>query len=338
MLLCTSKSLFGQHYYCVFSRQEIDRNPCQFFLYRPCPGAHGDCRTGVCGGNSPTAGCGRAVYRGLSGSPQTGRFRHGVDRRVVACPGKTVPNPPAAVNGVWPCAPGRGSASFLSLSSGPARRRCSGRWSVPARPPSPSWLRSCCTIQALPLMPVVMTGLLDTAGNVLFALAAQIGRLDIAASTRQATVILARTVLKEPLHPHYVIGLGAAMAAVVMISFLANTRTAPDAQQRWRMNAPVKSKRSIPTGRQAEPCPGWAPATMPERTPSTDPMDGQRSPQRVPESSTCMTKPKAVANPPSMTRTAVEVSPTHRAAMVMMVAKRRLTQICSALLHSCLRT
>jgi hypothetical protein len=64
-------------------------------------------------------------------------------------------------------------------------------------------------------------------------------------------------------------------------------------------------------------------------------MAGKRTPQMTPRRSTYITKPKAVAKAPRITRAAVEVMPTVSAAAVRTVARMRLTQICSASVASC---
>jgi drug/metabolite transporter (DMT)-like permease len=72
------------------------------------------------------------------------------------------------------------------------------------------------------VMPLVLIGLLDTAGNALYLGAVQTGQLAIAsvlsAMYPVATVVLAAAVLREPITRDHTVGIGLAAAAIALIS------------------------------------------------------------------------------------------------------------------------
>lgn len=69
---------------------------------------------------------------------------------------------------------------------------------------------------------MMLAGVLDTAGNALFVLATQVGRLDVAAVLSSlypaSTVLLARFILHEKLTGIQTVGMVAALAAIPMIA------------------------------------------------------------------------------------------------------------------------
>jgi len=71
-------------------------------------------------------------------------------------------------------------------------------------------------------LPIFMSSILDTAGNTFYALSAQTGRMDVAAVLGSlypgSTVILAWFVLKERISRVQMIGIAAALLAIVLIT------------------------------------------------------------------------------------------------------------------------
>ena len=72
------------------------------------------------------------------------------------------------------------------------------------------------------LWPVVLSGLLDSAGNALFIAATRHGRLDVAAILSSlypaSTVILARVLLQERMSIRQVVGIVGALVSVALVS------------------------------------------------------------------------------------------------------------------------
>jgi drug/metabolite transporter (DMT)-like permease len=85
------------------------------------------------------------------------------------------------------------------------------------------WVRKDRGVPAKPQIPlVVFTGIFDTGGNIFYALASSYGRLDVSAVVGSlypgVTVLLAWFVLKERLTFKQWLGVGTALASLVLIS------------------------------------------------------------------------------------------------------------------------
>jgi uncharacterized membrane protein len=72
------------------------------------------------------------------------------------------------------------------------------------------------------LVPIVLSGVLDSLANAMFIAATRHGRLDVAAVLSSlypaSTVILARVLLKEEISRTQAVGIVGALAAVALIS------------------------------------------------------------------------------------------------------------------------
>lgn len=84
-------------------------------------------------------------------------------------------------------------------------------------------LRKSVSLSARDVLPIViLAGIFDAAGSLFFALASQVGRLDIATVTSSlypgGTVLLAWVLLKEHLSPKQWIGVGMALISIMLIS------------------------------------------------------------------------------------------------------------------------
>jgi drug/metabolite transporter (DMT)-like permease len=70
--------------------------------------------------------------------------------------------------------------------------------------------------------PIIMSSLLDTAGNAFYALSARMGRMDVAAVIGSlypgSTVLLAWFILKERVSPLQMIGILIALVAIMLIT------------------------------------------------------------------------------------------------------------------------
>jgi drug/metabolite transporter (DMT)-like permease len=71
-------------------------------------------------------------------------------------------------------------------------------------------------------IPILLSSLLDSAGNALYAMSARMGRMDVAAVLGSlypgSTVLLAWFVLKERVSRTQMIGIAVALAAIVLIT------------------------------------------------------------------------------------------------------------------------
>jgi drug/metabolite transporter (DMT)-like permease len=121
----------------------------------------------------------------------------------------------------WPLAAARcGSFALVMLIISLRRSYQNREPSTENRPAAPS---SRFLVLGSPvLIPVLLAGALDVAGNVFFVLASQSGRLDIAAILSSmypaGTVLLAALLLGERVTRPQLAGIGAVLAAIMLIT------------------------------------------------------------------------------------------------------------------------
>ncbi len=123
---------------------------------------------------------------------------------------------------LWPLAASRVGSLTLAIGGGLifSRRRFTAEGAPGPTSRTKAWFRRPEWLTGVAL--AILAGICDTSGNFLFVAATRIGRLDIAAVLASlypaSTILLAAWLLKERTSLRQAIGMGAALAAVALIS------------------------------------------------------------------------------------------------------------------------